>query len=107
MQPGSRLVGKVAIVTAAASGIGAETSRLFAEHGAAVLLTDVNAAAGDGVAKQISEAGGTALFAEQDVRNEGRWTEIISLAERTYGQLDILCNIARHLRSRPEIEHPN
>jgi NAD(P)-dependent dehydrogenase (short-subunit alcohol dehydrogenase family) len=94
MQPGRRLVGKVAIVTGAASGIGAETSRLFAEHGAAVLLTDVSAMAGDAVAKQISEAGGTAAFAEQDVRNEGRWTDIVSLAERTYGQLDILCNIA-------------
>jgi cyclopentanol dehydrogenase len=94
MQSGRRLVGKVAIVTGAASGIGAETSRLFAEHGAAVLLTDVSTAGGAGVAKQISEAGGTAVFAEQDVRNEGRWTEIVSLAERTYGQLDILCNIA-------------
>src|SRR5262249_57680405 len=96
MQPGRRLVGKVAIVTGAASGIGAETSRLFAEHGAAVLLTDVSAAAGDAVAKQISEAGGTAVFAEQDVRNEGRWTEIISLAVRAFGQPNILFNYAGH-----------
>src|SRR5262245_41633305 len=94
MQPGKRLVGKVAIVTGAASGIGAETSRLFAAHGAAVLLTDVSAAAGAEVAKQISEAGGTAVFTEQDVRDEGRWTDIISLVERTYGHLNILCNIA-------------
>src|SRR6516165_831463 len=94
MQPGRRLVGKVAIVTGAASGIGAETSRLFAEHGAAVILTDVSAAVGDAVAKQISEAGGIAMFAEQDVRDEGRWIEIVALTERTYGQLNILCNIA-------------
>jgi NAD(P)-dependent dehydrogenase (short-subunit alcohol dehydrogenase family) len=94
MQPGRRLVGKVAIVTGAASGIGAETSRLFAEHGAAVLLTDVSAAAGAEAAKQISEAGGNAVFTEQDVRDEKRWTDIISLAESTFGQLNILCNIA-------------
>jgi len=94
MQPGKRLVGKVAIVTGAASGIGAETARLFAAHGASVLLSDVVAAAGDVVARQISDVGGIATFAEQDVRDEGRWIEIVALTERTYGRLDILCNIA-------------
>jgi NAD(P)-dependent dehydrogenase (short-subunit alcohol dehydrogenase family) len=62
MQPGPRLIGKVAIVTGAASGIGAETARMFALHGARVLLTDANAALGKSVAEQINAGGGTSSF---------------------------------------------
>jgi NAD(P)-dependent dehydrogenase (short-subunit alcohol dehydrogenase family) len=94
MQPGQRLVGKVAIVTGAASGIGAETARLFARHGAKVLLTDSNAALGESVAKKIAGSGGTAAFALQDVCDETRWQAVVAEAEQVYGRLDILCNIA-------------
>jgi NAD(P)-dependent dehydrogenase (short-subunit alcohol dehydrogenase family) len=94
MQQGKRLVGKVAIVTGGASGIGAETARTFAQHGAKVLLTDSNSTLGQSVAKQISESGGTAMFSIQDVRDEDRWTAIVADTEKTYGRLDILCNIA-------------
>jgi cyclopentanol dehydrogenase len=94
MQPGQRLVGKVAIVTGGASGIGAETARMFARHGAKVLLTDSNSALGKSVAQEISDSGGTAMFALQDVRDEARWATIVAQAEKSYGRLDILCNIA-------------
>ncbi len=94
MGPGKRLVAKVAIVTGGASGIGAETARAFATHGAKVLLTDSNDSLGKDVALEISKVGGTAKFVAQDVRNEGQWAAIVELAERTYGKLDILCNIA-------------
>jgi NAD(P)-dependent dehydrogenase (short-subunit alcohol dehydrogenase family) len=94
MQPGKRLVGKVAIVTGGASGIGAETARIFARQGAKVLLTDSNSALGQDVAKEISESGGTAMFSVQDVRDENRWAAIVADAEKKYGRLDILCNIA-------------
>lgn len=94
MQPGKRLVGKVAIVTGGASGIGAATARLFAQHGAAVLLTDRNEALGKTVEKEISTAEGRALFRTQDVRQETAWAEIVAAAEKAYGRLDILCNIA-------------
>jgi NAD(P)-dependent dehydrogenase (short-subunit alcohol dehydrogenase family) len=94
MLPGKRLIGKVAIVTGAASGIGAETARLFASHGAAVLLTDVAVTEGEGVAAGICRDGGTADFASQDVCDEARWAAIADLAERSYGGLHILCNIA-------------
>jgi NAD(P)-dependent dehydrogenase (short-subunit alcohol dehydrogenase family) len=94
MQPGQRLVGKVAIVTGAASGIGAETARTFARHGAKVLLTDSNAAVVEAVAQAISGSGGTAAFAAHDVRDEARWQAVVAEAERAHGRLDILCNIA-------------
>ncbi len=94
MQPGKRLSGKVAIVTGGASGIGAETARMFAQHGAKVLLTDTNAELGEKVAKEISEGGGTAVFAVQDACDAASWTATVALAEKSYGRLDILCNIA-------------
>jgi NAD(P)-dependent dehydrogenase (short-subunit alcohol dehydrogenase family) len=94
MQPGERLVGKVAIVTGGASGIGAETARVFARHGAKVLLTDSNAALGKSVAKEIADSGGAATFAVHDVCDEALWATIVAQAERHFGRLDILCNIA-------------
>ena len=94
MQPGQRLVGKVAIVTGGASGIGAETARTFALHGAKVLLTDSNAALGQTIAKEIIEKGGIASFAVQDVRSEPQWAVIAAEAEKSFGRIDILCNIA-------------
>ncbi len=94
MEPGKRLLGKVAIVTGGASGIGAATARLFAQHGASVLLTDSNASLGKSIETEIASAGGTASFAEQDVRNEGRWSAIVDQAEKAWGRVDILCNIA-------------
>jgi NAD(P)-dependent dehydrogenase (short-subunit alcohol dehydrogenase family) len=54
----------------------------------------VTAAAGNAVAEQIADAGGRAVFAEQDVCNEARWGAIAAMAEKSYGRLDILCNIA-------------
>jgi cyclopentanol dehydrogenase len=94
MEPGKRLLGKVAIVTGGASGIGAATARLFAQHGASVVLTDNNASLGKTVETEIASAGGTATFADQDVRNEAQWAAIVAQAEKAYGRLDILCNIA-------------
>ena len=56
----NRLDGKMAVVTGAASGIGAETARVFAREGATVVIADVNAEGAEAVAKEIRATGGSA-----------------------------------------------
>lgn len=89
-----RLKGKAAIVTGAASGIGEATATLFAEEGARVLLTDVNAEAGEAVAKAIREKGGAAAFFEADMSQEGECQRVAEACLEAFGRIDILVNNA-------------
>jgi len=72
-----RLAGKVALVTGAASGIGAETARVFGEHGASVTVTDLNDDLGESVAKEITDAGGTADYRHLDTSQEKEWENVV------------------------------
>ena len=65
-----RLQGKVALITGGAMGIGEASARLFAREGAGVAITDVNAACGQKLAREICRAGGSALFVEHDAGDE-------------------------------------
>jgi NAD(P)-dependent dehydrogenase (short-subunit alcohol dehydrogenase family) len=94
MQPGQRLSGKVAIITGGASGIGEETARLFADHGASVVLCDVQDDLGRSVAHEITDGGGVAEYRNLDVCNENKWIALIGDVERKYGRVDVLGNIA-------------
>ena len=94
MQPGKRVDGKVAIVSGGSSGIGAETARAFAQHGAKVMLCDTNASLGNQVTKEIAEAGGIAMFRTLDVCSDEQWQALVALTEKTWGKVDILANIA-------------
>jgi NAD(P)-dependent dehydrogenase (short-subunit alcohol dehydrogenase family) len=67
---GNRLLGKVAIISGGASGIGAETARVFAAQGASVVLCDLQDDLGQMVAKEISDSGGTADYQTLDVCSE-------------------------------------
>lgn len=89
-----RVEGKVAIVTGAASGIGAGSAVALAEQGAAVLLTDLNDAAGETVAAEINEKGGKAIYQHQDVAEEDTWPAAVEVAESAFGPLKILVNNA-------------
>ena len=94
MTVGRRLEGKVALVSGAASGIGAETARLFAEHGAAVVVSDVNDEAGEEVARGIADAGGHAIYRHLDTTDEAAWEAVIGAVVEDHGGLDILVNNA-------------
>jgi NAD(P)-dependent dehydrogenase (short-subunit alcohol dehydrogenase family) len=80
----------VAVVTGAASGIGAATAERLASDGTAVVLTDVSDA-GEDVAKRI--AGGRATFVRADAADERDWERVIEAAH-AYGPVDILVSNA-------------
>jgi 3(or 17)beta-hydroxysteroid dehydrogenase len=86
-----RVANKVAIVTGGAMGLGRADAELLAQEGAMVVLTDVNAAEGEYVAKAI---GRNALFVRQDVTDEQGWRELIDMVVGRFGKLDILVNNA-------------
>ncbi|WP_079435177.1 glucose 1-dehydrogenase [Zoogloea sp. LCSB751] len=87
----NKLHDKVALVTGAASGIGAGIARRFIADGATVMLTDINDAAGAALADEL---GPRAAYLPLDVREEGAWQAAIAEVERRWGRLDILVNNA-------------
>ncbi len=89
-----RLAGKVAIISGAANGMGAEEARLFAREGAKVIIADVVEAEGKGQEEAIKAAGGEALFVRTDVTSEADWQQTVHTAVSRFGQLDILVNNA-------------
>ena len=94
MTVGKRLEGKVAMITGGASGIGAASVRLFAEHGAGVAIADLNDNLGRQVADEISAAGGSALYRHLDTSVEDEWIEVMKAVQERFGRLDIMLNAA-------------
>lgn len=88
----NRLDNKIALVTGGASGIGAQTSRLFAEAGAEVVMVDINEQAGVGLARDIVAEGGRAHFYTLDVTREDNWCSVMATVAAEVGILDILVN---------------
>lgn len=89
-----RLDGKVAVITGAASGIGAATAERFCREGAAVVVADLNAAGGEAVVEACRAAGGRAAFARVDVCEEEQVRAAMARAETDFGRLDIVFNNA-------------
>jgi NAD(P)-dependent dehydrogenase (short-subunit alcohol dehydrogenase family) len=90
-----RMKDKVALVTGAASGMGAATARLFAREGAkAVVIADILDGDGKAVVDDIERAGGTAMYLHLDVGDEAAWKATVDKTVAAYGGLDVLVNNA-------------
>tara|TARA_Y100001960_G_C14573451_1_gene777055 strand:- start:230 stop:982 length:753 start_codon:yes stop_codon:yes gene_type:complete len=97
-----RLNGKIAIITGAASGMGAAEARLFAREGATVVVTDIAEDMGFKVVEEISVAGGNATFVKMDVTSETEWETVVGDTLLREGRLDILVNNAGFAGSSTE-----
>jgi len=90
-----RLKDKVALISGAASGMGAATAKLFAREGAkAVVVTDRLDADGAAVVAEIEKAGGRATYIHLDVTDEPGWKSAVDKTLATHGRLDVLVNNA-------------
>ena len=86
-----KLDGKVAVITGAASGMGASTARLFVSEGAQVLVTDMDVRRGQAVANELGSA---AHFFPSDVSKEDEVAQAIEQATSKWGRLDVMFNNA-------------
>ena len=83
------LIDKVAIVTGAGSGIGAESARRFAAEGAAVVCADIRLSRAQETAEAIGHAGGRAIAVEVDVRSAEANEAMVAAAVEAFGGVDV------------------
>jgi NAD(P)-dependent dehydrogenase (short-subunit alcohol dehydrogenase family) len=102
-----RLNGKVAIVTGGSSGIGRAIARLFAHHGARIVIADVTTdviEGGEPVCDLIERAGGEAVFIATDVSSESQVEAMVAETVSRFERLDVLVNNAVVRAGKPLLE---
>ncbi len=92
MQP--LLQDQVALVTGAGRGIGAATAKLFAQEGACVVVSDLDAGPAGDVVAAIQASGGRALLFPGDVTNPSFPDQIVQKTVETFGRINVLVNNA-------------
>jgi len=85
-----QLDGKVAVITGAASGMGRETSLLFASEGAKIVVADLDEERGAETVQLVTDAGGDATFVRTDSSREADTEALADAAVEQYGQIDVL-----------------
>ncbi len=88
------LIEKVAVITGASSGIGKSISLLFAEHGAEIVVADIDESKGREVVQDIEKAGGNSFFLKCDTSQSKDCEQLIERTLEKYGRLDIAINNA-------------
>ncbi len=101
-----RLIDKVAIITGAASGIGKATAKLFAEHGAKVVVADIDEDGGNQTVTDIQSVGNEAIFVQTDVTIKADTDQMVAQTLKNYGKLDTLLNSAGIAMRLPVAELP-
>src|SRR3954463_14817185 len=95
---GALLAGRVAVVTGGGGGIGAATARLFVQHGARVVIADIDA---DLAQQTADEIGGSALAVVTDVRDADQVRALVRTVLDRYGRVDVLVNNVGHWLRHP------
>lgn len=91
---GKLLKDKVAVITGGANGLGKATALVFSEHGAKIVIVDINKESGDGVVSEITKEGGVASFINTNVSNSNDVNKMVDRVIADYGGIDILINNA-------------
>ena len=102
MSSGTRLQGKTALITGAGSGIGRESSLLWASEGASIVAVDIDQASVQHTVEAVRAAGGRAAAVQADVSRAQDCERMIAAAEDGFGTLNILFNNAGIMHSQDD-----
>jgi 2-hydroxycyclohexanecarboxyl-CoA dehydrogenase len=98
---GALLSNRVAVVTGGGGGIGAATARLFAQHGAQVVIADIDTERAHRTVNEITKAGGSAVDFVSDVRDADQVAGLARSVLERYGRVDVLVNNVGHWLRHP------
>lgn len=101
MADAALLDGRVAVVTGGGGGIGAATARLFAQHGARVVIADIHAEGAHRTADEITASGGSGQAMVTDVRDPDQVDVLARAVRDRHGRVDVLVNNVGHWVRHP------